>query len=155
VQVRDDVVAHVRRAHTDEAAPIATVFLRSRHASVPAIPPLVHDDDDVHHYFASVVLPDHEVWIGDADGQVVALLVLGDDFIEHLYVDPDWTGRGLGSELVDVAKTRCREGLSLWTFQSNAGARRFYENHGFKAEAMTDGDNEEGAPDVRYRWTKS
>jgi hypothetical protein len=31
-------------------------------------------------------------------------------------------------------------------------ARRFYERHGFVAEATTDGDNEEGAPDVRYRW---
>jgi GNAT superfamily N-acetyltransferase len=151
----DDVTTHVRRARTDEAAPIAAVFLRSRHASVPAIPPLVHSDDDVHAYFATVVLPDREVWIGDAGGQVVALLVLRDEWIEHLYVDPDWTGRRLGSRLVDVAKTRCHDGLDLWAFQSNVGARRFYERHGFKAEAMTDGDNEEGAPDVRYRWTKS
>ena len=40
----------------------------------------------------------------------------------------------------------------LWTFQSNHGARRFYERHGFVAVQHTDGDNEEGAPDVRYEW---
>ena len=38
-------------------------------------------------------------------------------------------------------------------FQKNEGARRFYERHGFTAVEWTDGDNEEGAPDVRYRWT--
>jgi GNAT superfamily N-acetyltransferase len=155
VRVADEVSVHVRRARTDEAARIAAIFLRSRHSSVPDIPPLVHSDADVRAYFATVVLPNQEVWVSDADGQAVALLALRDDWIEHLYVDPDWTGRGLGSDLLDVAKAKCRDGLNLWAFQSNAGARRFYERHGFKAEEMTDGDNEEGAPDVRYRWTTS
>lgn len=60
--------------------------------------------------------------------------------------------RGLGSRLVSVAKDRCPDGLDLWTFAANAGARRFYERHGFVVVATTDGDNEEGAPDVHYRW---
>jgi GNAT superfamily N-acetyltransferase len=146
-------VPEVRRARIDEAERIATIFLRSRHASVPDIPPLVHLDEDVYVYFATVVLPNREVWVGDADGEAVAVLVLDDDWIEHLYADPEWTGRGLGSKLVDLAKAQRRNGLNLWTFQSNVKARRFYERHGFIAEEMTEGDNEEGAPDVRYRWT--
>ena len=41
--------------------------------------------------------------------------------------------------------------LRLYTFQSNEGARRFYERHGFAAVAFGDGsDNEEREPDVRY-----
>jgi hypothetical protein len=41
----------------------------------------------------------------------------------------------------------------LWTFQTNTGARRFYERHGFVAVDETDGSaNEERAPDVRYAW---
>jgi hypothetical protein len=43
-------------------------------------------------------------------------------------------------------------GLSLWTFQSNLGARRFYEAHGFVAQGGTTGDNEEQAPDIHYQW---
>ena len=43
-------------------------------------------------------------------------------------------------------------GLKLWTFQNNLGARRFYEERGFIAIAMTNGDNEEQAPDVCYEW---
>ena len=43
-------------------------------------------------------------------------------------------------------------GLKLWTFQSNRGARRFYESHGFTAGVSTTGDNEENAPDICYEW---
>ena len=93
-----------------------------------------------------------EVWVADVDDEIVAMLVLEDDWVDQLYVDPDWTGRGLGTRLLDVAKAQRPAGLDLWAFQSNTGARRFYERHGFTAVAMTDGDNEEGAPDVRYRW---
>jgi GNAT superfamily N-acetyltransferase len=43
--------------------------------------------------------------------------------------------------------------LWLWTFQANAGARRFYERNGFAPVEFTDGAaNEEHEPDVRYEW---
>lgn len=142
----------VRRAAEGEAAAVADLYLRARRAAVPAIPPSVHDDEDVHRHFATVVLPQHEVWLLDADGGLVALLVLHDDWVDHLYVDPARTGRGLGSRLLDHAKAQRPGGLQLWAFQSNSGARRFYEHHGFEPAEMTDGDNEEGAPDVRYVW---
>jgi GNAT superfamily N-acetyltransferase len=149
-------VIEVRRATLDESDTVADVYLRSRHASVPAIPPSVHDDDDVHHHFATVVLPEHEVWVAeDADAGIVGLLVLHDGWVDHLYLAPDRTGQGLGSRLLELAKERRPEGLELWAFQSNLGARRFYERHGFAAVRMTEGDNEEGAPDVLYRWPTS
>ncbi len=142
----------LRLAVGDEADAVADVWLRSRKASVPAIPAPVHRDAEVRRWFAEVVLPSRETWVAEADG-IVALLVLDADGVDQLYVDPAWTGRGLGSRLLDVAKQRRPAGLDLWTFQSNLGARRFYERHGFEAVEATDGDNEEGAPDVRYRWT--
>jgi GNAT superfamily N-acetyltransferase len=73
-------------------------------------------------------------------------------WLAHLYVEPEWTGRGLGSRLVNLAKELHPNGLDLWTFQSNVGARHFYERHGFAALETTDGANEEGAPDVHYHW---
>jgi RimJ/RimL family protein N-acetyltransferase len=98
------------------------------------------------------VLARREVWVVEGDDRVVALLVLDGEEIDQLYVDPEWTGRGLGSQLIDVAKARSPSGLSLWAFQSNTRARHFYEQHGFIAGETTEGENEEGAPDVRYRW---
>jgi GNAT superfamily N-acetyltransferase len=69
-----------------------------------------------------------------------------------LYVEPSHVGKGAGSRLLEQAKRLCPAGLDLWTFQSNAGARQFYESHGFVPVDETSGDNEEGAPDVRYHW---
>jgi GNAT superfamily N-acetyltransferase len=120
---------------------------------VPAVPAPVHPDDDVRHHFETVLVPTRETWLAEADGAAVGVLVLDGDEIDQLYVDPDWQRGGIGSELVRLAQDRRPEGLALWTFQSNVGARRFYERHGFVAVAWTDGSaNEERAPDVRYVW---
>ena len=142
-----------RRARPEEARTIADVWLRSRYASIPAIPPPVHTDDEAREWFASVLVSDCDLWVIAPDDRPVALLVLEGDWINQLYVDPPWIGQGLGSMLVDIAKELHSEHLDLWTFQSNTAARRFYERHGFVAIEATTGQNEEHAPDVHYRWT--
>jgi len=61
---------------------------------------------------------------------------------------------GIGSLLLGCAKEEMDE-IRLWTFQRNAGARAFYQRHGFTAEEETDGtDNEEREPDVLYHWRR-
>ena len=63
------------------------------------------------------------------------------------------TGKGIGAQLLRLAKRRRPEGLRLRTFASNVGAQRFYERHGFVEIERTDGrDNEERAPDILYAW---
>jgi GNAT superfamily N-acetyltransferase len=128
------------------------VWLRSRAASVPAIPAPVHTEVDVRAWFEEVVVPAKEVWVAEESGAVVALLVLDDEWIDQLYVEPDHAGRGFGGQLLEVAKQQRPAGLKLWTFEANVRARRFYERRGFVATGATAGDNEEGAPDIRYEW---
>jgi ribosomal protein S18 acetylase RimI-like enzyme len=142
------------RATADDAAPIAEVWLRSRKASIPANPPSVHSDAEVRAFFADVAVPMMEAWVAE-DGGVVGLLVLDDDFVNQLHVDPDHQRRGVGTALVELAKRQRPAGLQLWTFQSNEVARRLYERHGFVAVEETDDDNVERAPDVRYAWRPS
>ena len=145
----------IRRARSGDAHQIAETWLRSRAAAVPAIPPSVHPPDEVHAWFEAVVLPSKETWVAEEDGTVLALLVLDEDWIDQLYVAPGHTGNGLGTDLVNLAKARRPRGLRLWTFQTNRGAQRFYEGHGFLSVETTSGDNEENAPDVQYRWRPS
>lgn len=143
----------LRRGTAADADIAAGIYLRARHHAIPEIPPLVHSDDEVLHWMRGV-LDQQEVWLACADNRVpLGLMVLDGDWVQQLYVDPPWTGRGLGTRLLELAKQRRPEGLQLWTFASNVRAQRFYERNGFSIEERTDGSgNEEHAPDLRYAW---
>ncbi len=143
----------IRRARTAEAARLTDVFISVRRENLGAIPALVHDADSVRNWVATVLLAHQDVWVVEQDATVVGLLALQPpDRLEHLYLMRSATGQGIGSALLEVARRELGGAVQLWTFQSNSGARRFYERHGFRVVEMTDGDNEEGAPDVRYLW---
>ncbi|MGH3727135.1 MAG: GNAT family N-acetyltransferase [Micromonosporaceae bacterium] len=148
---RDDQ-ATVRRADPRDAAAVAEVWLRSYAAALPTVR-RAHSDDEVRAWFRDVVVPSRETWVAVVDGTVAAVMVLHGDWLEQLYVDPPYQGRGIGGDLTTLAKRRCPGGLRLWTFQVNAPAQRFYERHGFLAVERTDGaGNEEREPDIRYVW---
>ncbi len=153
----EDCKPRIRRATASDADAVAMVYLRARRHAVPQIPPVQGPDDNVRSWLVGAVLRGEEVWVAETEHTVVvAMMLLEGEWIEQLYVDPAWTGRGIGSSLLEVAKRSRPDGLQLWTFQSNHGAHRFYERHGFRAEERTDGSsNQEGAPDVRYVWTRS
>jgi GNAT superfamily N-acetyltransferase len=145
-----------RLATSSDSVAVAELYLRARRAGSArgTIPALVHDDDDVRHWVAHVVIPRLECWLAErVSGPVVGMLVLEGDWIDQLYVDPDLTGAGIGAELIAVAKRRRPDGLRLWTFVSNEAAQRFYLRHGFHEVERTDGSrNEEGVPDIQYAW---
>jgi GNAT superfamily N-acetyltransferase len=94
-----------------------------------------------------------EIWVEDEAGIVTGFTGMKSDTLTHLYVDPEHQGRGIGSALLEHAKSRRPERLELWVFQKNDGARRFYERHGFRLVRLTDGaDNMEREPDALYEW---
>jgi RimJ/RimL family protein N-acetyltransferase len=147
----------VRAAQPADAAAVADIHLRSRRAHVPA--PIVHGDADVHRYFASVVLPQGRTWVAHAQDRLLGYVSVStaDDngraigWVDHLYLDPDRVGTGIGSALMAVALRETPRPLRLYTFAANAGARRFYERQGFMPIAFGDGSgNEERTPDVLY-----
>ena len=146
----------IRRATSSDAAATAGLYLRARRAAsvTGAIPPLVHDDDDVKDWMTQVVIPTLECWLAEnAAGTVVGMLVINGDWIDQLYVDPNLTGAGIGSELIALAKHERPDRLRLWTFVSNERAQRFYLRHGFHEVERTGGSgNEEAAPDILYAW---
>lgn len=143
----------IRRGEPCDAPAAAELYLRARKAAAGAIPALAHDDDDVRGFFAGVVVAERELWLAEASGAPAALLVLNGDWIDQLYVEPELTGRGIGSALLEHAKRERPARLRLWSFRSNVGAQRFYERHGFRELQRTDGsENEERSPDILYAW---
>jgi 8-oxo-dGTP pyrophosphatase MutT (NUDIX family)/GNAT superfamily N-acetyltransferase len=146
----------LRQARANDAAECAHVYLRARAFGLPQVP-VVHEPSEVRRWMADDVIGHADVWVAELDGVITGLMVLSHDrdggWVEQLYLDPSWMGRGLGDRFVELARRRCPGGLQLWTFQSSGPARRFWERHGFVEEQATDGrGNEEHAPDVRCRW---
>jgi GNAT superfamily N-acetyltransferase len=145
------VVITLRRSVASDAVAIADVFLSSFHATYDF--PLAHTDDEVRGWVRDRLVVTEETWVAVDDVRVVAMMVIAAGHLEQLYVSPDQLGYGIGRMLVDLAKERSPAGLSLWTFQVNERARRFYERNGFVAVELTDGSvNQERQPDVRYEW---
>ncbi|MFJ8145217.1 GNAT family N-acetyltransferase [Streptomyces sp. NPDC096048] len=143
----------LRRAEATDARAAADVWLASFAAALPTVV-RPRTDEEVLDYFRHVLVPLRETWVAEAAGRdVVGVMVLEEGELSQLYLAPDWRGRGIGDRFVALAKERGPRGLSLWTFQVNAPAHRFYERHGFRAVEWTDGArNEEREPDVRYVW---
>ena len=146
--------ATLRRAGLEDALSVADVLIRSRRAAGDAIPAAVHSDAETREWVRTVVLPEREVWlVEDADSRPLGVMVLDDDWVDQLYIEPTCTGMGLGSRLVELAKSLRPAGLQLWTFATNTAAQRFYLRHAFVVAETTDGSgNEEKAPDIRFVW---
>lgn len=144
----------VRPLAAEDCDEAAAVWWRSRIAAIPLIPAPVHTEDEVRRWFGDVLLQDAQSWVAVSDtDRIVAVLTLDGDDLDQLYVDPAVKGEGIGSMLVELAKSLRPDGLELWTFQSNLPAQGFYRRHGFEELYRTDGlTNEEKAPDIRMAW---
>jgi GNAT superfamily N-acetyltransferase len=142
----------IRAAAPADARAIADVYLASFRDTYAF--PVAHSDAEVEAWVADVLIPTAEVWVAaPADGSIVAMMALTADALDQLYVAPGWSGRGIGSRLLALAKDRRPAGLALDTFQVNGNARRFYERRGFVEVGRGDGSgNEEVQPDVQYAW---
>ena len=141
----------LRPATTDDAEQVTELYLATRRAAVPALPPQVHSHESVLAFMTGVIV-DKEVWIGEVD-EIVGFATLAEAFLDALYVGPDHQGFGIGTALLDLAKARRPDGFALWVFASNAPARGFYRRHGLVELEHTDGSgNEERSPDVRMAW---
>ncbi|MEV8455991.1 GNAT family N-acetyltransferase [Streptomyces sp. NPDC052095] len=144
----------LRGATAQDAGPLTRLFLDSRATAMPYLPK-VHSDGETLAWMTHVVLPGTVVRIAETGaGELLGFSSLDGTELEHLYLRPDVRRRGVGSLLLAEARERAAGELTLHVFQRNTDARAFYERHGFTAVAFDDGSrNEEGEPDVRYRWT--
>ncbi len=110
-----------------------------------------YEDQD---YFRDHVLTTNHVWVVEMEGHPVGLMAMEDDFIDQLYIHPDYQRRGIGEAFLNFARQRSPEHVWLYTLQVNVNARAFYEKNGFIAEKFGVSPPPESEPDVEYHWRK-
>jgi putative acetyltransferase len=143
----------LRPASPADAGRVAALFRRSR--ALLAFLPELHTAEEDLGFVRSVLIGTQRVTLAEGGGQLLGFLAEEDGWITQLYLDPDARRSGVGSALVEDAKSRTGS-LTLWCFADNAPARAFYEKQGFVAVEFTDGaGNEAKLPDVRYAWERS
>jgi GNAT superfamily N-acetyltransferase len=119
-----------------------------------ALPSLagLHTPEEDRWFFRERMFTTCELWGYFDNLRLVGIIAFREGWIDQLYVLPSSQGCGVGTALLQTAKSRSSS-LSLWTFQRNRNARRFYEGRGFTLIKETDGSaNEEKEPDALYYW---
>lgn len=109
--------------------------------------------DDHLRYFDDHVLAQAQVMLALHDGELVGFGAFTPESVMQLYVHVDHLGRGIGTRLLEHAKSASAGRLWLYTFVTNRVAQRFYERHGFEvAERGFEPVMQLG--DLRYEWTR-
>jgi putative acetyltransferase len=137
--------AVVREARADEAEALAQI---QRAASLAAFSHIFPPDlypfplEDVRERWTTALAdPAVSVLVAELDARPVGLAGFRDDWLDGLYVAPDFWARGIGRELHDQVLDRLRRRGSprchLWVLEDNDRARRFYERRGWRENGET------------------
>jgi len=74
-----------------------------------------------------------DFWIPEVSGVIAGVLTLRPNFIDKLFLAPQWQGLGIGSALIKAAIDRARN--ESWGAIFVLGDRAYYERFGFDANA--------------------
>jgi GNAT superfamily N-acetyltransferase len=79
--------------------------------------------------------------VAEAEGDPVGAALLRPEWLEGLYVVPEWWGTGVGPQLHDrgleLLRSQGSERCLLWVLEDNLRARRFYERRGWLEDGRT------------------
>ncbi|MDN4495265.1 GNAT family N-acetyltransferase [Ureibacillus aquaedulcis] len=113
----------------------------------------IHSFDNHIDYLNQILYPQFRVELAVLNQQVVGMIAYNDHEISQLYIHVDYQGQGIGVTLLERAKIQSAGKLTLYTFDVNKNAQKFYEKHGFRIIGRSH-DNEEGLLDILYEWVR-
>ena len=75
-----------------------------------------------------------EVWVAEMPSQIVGwVAVRGEDYLDALYVDPKFAGRGIGSRLLRLIEDAMRgRGIAVIRAEASWNAEDFYIRRGYE-----------------------
>ncbi|MRS90875.1 GNAT family N-acetyltransferase [Enterobacteriaceae bacterium RIT714] len=118
---------------------LRTLFLHARREAWPWLDGADWQLED----FDSATL-NEQIWVAIGEGHRLgfASLYTHDNFLHHLFVDPQYQGLGVGSVMLDYVHQTFTSTGSLKCLVKNERAVAFYQRHGWQKEGT--GDSPEG-----------
>ena len=102
-------------------------------------------------YLVGKLVPSNAVRVAFLGEVIVGFVAATPESVSQLYVRKGFGRRGIGSFLLDWAKSQSGGSLWLYTFARNEVARAFYERHGFVITARGFEPSWK-LDDLRYEW---
>jgi GNAT superfamily N-acetyltransferase len=98
--------------------------------------------DAVHERWAQAIEdPAAHVLVAERAEEAVGVALARPEWLEGLYVAPEWWGKGVADELharaLEVVRELGSAQIHLWVLEENARARRFYERRGWRENGQT------------------
>lgn len=113
----------------------------------------IHSFENHVFFLNNILYKDNKIYIAIDNNKVVGLIAFNENEVNQLYIHNDYQGMGLGKRLLDMAKSNSKVRLTLYTFEVNHKAQRFYEANGFKIIGRGH-ENEENLADIKYEWVR-
>jgi ribosomal protein S18 acetylase RimI-like enzyme len=111
----------------------------------------IHSVENHLNFLNDILSKQYQIDLVVMDEKVVGMIAYNKNEISQLYVHMEYQGIGIGQRLLDMVKEQSSGRLTLYTFEANENAQRFYEKNGF--EVIGRGyENEENLPDIQYEW---
>lgn len=101
-----------------------------------------------HLYFLNYILfEQYQIDLALIDNKVVGMIAYNEREISQLYIHINFQGIGIGQTLLNRVKEQSSGRLTLYTFEVNENAQRFYLKNGFKIIGRGQ-ENEENLPEI-------
>lgn len=145
---------HIISYSSQYAFPLVKMWRESFEQAIGVIDP--HPLQEQLKYLQEVVVPNNQVQIvlDSATNNVIGFFAANENMIAQLYVHINYQGKGIGSQLIELAKQSSNGRLRLFTFKVNTKAQRFYEHHGFKIIGQGF-EKEWQLEDLEYEWVEN
>lgn len=111
----------------------------------------IHSFENHVNFLISILAKHFQIDLALIGNKVVGMIAYNYTEISQLYIHNDYQGIGIGQTLLEIAKRNSEGRLTLYTFEVNKMAQRFYEKHGFKIIDKGH-ENEENLADILYEW---
>jgi ribosomal protein S18 acetylase RimI-like enzyme len=136
----------------DDLQPLVRMRRHSFEHGVGIVDP--HPLEEQVAYFEREVRPKHRVRIARQADLIVGFLASNAESVAQLYVRVGHHRRGIGKQLLDIAKAESEGLLWLFTFAQNTTACAFYESQGFTV-AKRGFEPLWQLADVKYTWSRA